>query len=118
MPTNRWQFVHNKSKPTIAKMATSNNEANQSVPLDANIQDEGSMSSTGLSDADLVKIIQQCEKENEDVLMSQQCQKEITNCDGSTSKMLTKQMVAKKSSPQVSLFHQCKIENITINIHK
>ena len=75
-------------------LALQNNQSNQILPLDGNIQQEDEMPETGLSDADLVQIIQQCEKENEDVMMSQQCQKEVTNSDGSCSKILTKQMVA------------------------
>ena len=88
---------------------------NQLIPLEANIQDEENEDPLGISDGQLVQLIQQCEQENEQIMMSQEQQ--IT--DGKSSKKVTKHVMSKKtSSSQIPIFHQCKIENIAININK
>ena len=63
-----------------------------------------------LSDTDIIQVLEDCECENQEMLMTQRI-------NTSTSTMAT--MMAKKSSPRVPIFNNCYISgNITININK
>ena len=64
-----------------------------------------------LSDCDIMKLVADCERENEHLLMSQQ----VTTSNTTT----TRQLVSKKTSPRIPVFNNCQISgNVTININK
>ena len=66
-----------------------------------------------LSDQDIIKIIQECKQHNEEYMLTQQVKVQ------SAYTTATKQIVARKSSPKIPIFHNCQISgNITININK
>ena len=58
-----------------------------------------------------MKIITECEEQNEEYMFTQS----VNVSSGKAS--ATKQIVAKRSSPKIPIFHNCQIlGNITINI--
>ena len=61
-----------------------------------------------ISDQDIVRILQECEEQNEQYMMTQQ-----------VNMQTTKSVIAKRSSPKIPIFNNCHISgNITININK
>ena len=75
-----------------AQLPAPQNITNQTVPLEANIQIEDQPASIGLSDVHIIDLINQCEKENEEIMLSQQEATQVM--DGVQSKFLKKQMVS------------------------
>ena len=66
-----------------------------------------------ISDTDIVKILQQSEEETETIALTQQVAQQGHNT------YAMKQVVQKKNSPRVPLFHNCTLSgSITININK
>ena len=87
--------------------------SNEIIPFEANFEVKDSNPEVRIPDGQLVQLIQQCEQENQEIMLSRQQVVE------GKSKMVTKQIMSKKTnSRQIPIFHGCKIENITINIHK
>ena len=65
-----------------------------------------------ITDQDILKDLAECENENEHLMLPQQ---QVSTSMGTA----TKQVVSKKSSPQVPMFSNCQISgNITINFNK
>ena len=93
------------------------NIANQApLPLEANIEEENPVFDGGMNmtDQELMNIIQQAERDNHDILLSQS--KEMKTKDG--TKMVSTNTI-KKSSPQIPVFTGCTFNgNVTININK
>ena len=81
------------------------------MPIQKAISEPENQPTFDLTDCDILKLISECEQENEELMLSQ----EITKSNTTT----TRQVVAKKSSPRIPVFNKCQISgNITININK
>ena len=104
---NQFQNVVNPQSaliPLTSELEKENNYAELEDPL-------------GITDTEIVKIVQDIEEQNEEIMMSQTTKK-LKTSHGSS--IISEQTLAKKTSPKIPmLFQECKIEgNITINIQK
>ena len=112
-PIVRYEIPKEPEEPIPSK-SFKNSEADKmllAIPDYNNLNNSPQMDTNfDLSDQDIVKILEDCEQENQHLMMTQQV---------STTNKTTEQILAKKSSPRIPIFNNCHIAgNITININK